>query len=379
MLKKYRNIEYILIVVSLVLFAGVMTTMITIYFNQSLNTKTLSQIHQLKEIAKDIVYHDEVLTMSARVNILDQKPHWQERYHRHALLLDQTLNQAASNDVSIQPLLVKIQAANQSLISMEALAFELVAENENAKAADLLFGDDYADTKLAYTQYIEQIISEIHTFEQNLTDEYQGRERLLLTLFGFVFITFIALLSLTYIVKKIKDRQIDALILHDPLTALLNRRSFDVALPHEFSRCKREQRIMAIAILDVDNFKLFNDIYGHIAGDNTLMQVGETLGKLTRRSTEFAYRIGGEEFALILSISDAREAEEIAMSILHAIRALNIPHKGNPPHDMVTMSIGLAIISSDFNITPEAAFTEADSALYDAKNDGRNALKSVSF
>ncbi len=337
----------------------------------------LLQIHQLKVIAKDIVYHDEVLTMSARVNILNNKPYWLERYRQHSQLLDQALANAKSNDVPIDGLLLKLQAANQSLIAIEESAFKLIDEGKKQQATNLLFGDEYTTKKLVYTHNIEGIVEQTSIFEQNLADEYQSRERLLFVLFIGVTIAFLILIAVTYIAKRIKNKQIEQLILHDSLTSLLNRRSFDVALFHEFRRYKRENRKIAIAILDVDNFKRFNDIYGHAAGDNALTQIGETLGKLTRRSTEFAYRIGGEEFALILSISESSEAEKIATSILTEIQALNIAHEGNQPYNKITISIGLVIVSSDIDITPKEAYTKADNALYDAKNNGRNALKSV--
>ena len=168
MLKKYRKIEHILIGISLFTFACIVTTMFSIHFKQSLNTKVLLQIHQLKVIAKDIVYHDEVLTMSARVNILNNKPYWLERYRQHSQLLDQALANAKSNDVPIDGLLLKLQAANQSLIAIEESAFKLIDEGKKQQATNLLFDDEYTTKKLVYAHNIEGIVEQTSIFEQNL-------------------------------------------------------------------------------------------------------------------------------------------------------------------------------------------------------------------
>lgn len=379
MIHKYKRIEHILIAISFVVFSSGIVTFYLMLATQTKNTRIFEQIQLLKEVAKDIVYHDEVLTMSARINILDDKSDWYARYRQHADLLDQALAKAKSNQVPIDALTAALQQTNQALILIEESAFELVRSNQKDAAIDLLFGDSYEQQKQRYSITIAEIVHQIYQSESRLKQEYQGRERLFLQFFIIVVIGFLILLLFTYLVKKVKDKQIEQLIQHDPLTSLLNRRAFDQALVQEFMRCKREQRTIAIAIMDVDNFKSYNDIYGHSAGDEALRQVGKVLKDATRRSTEFAFRIGGEEFVMLASIAEASEAEAAVSLILEAIQRLNIPHNGNQPYNKVTMSIGLAIVSADSNMPAKDAYTRADKALYQAKNAGRNGIKIVSI
>jgi diguanylate cyclase (GGDEF)-like protein len=157
---------------------------------------------------------------------------------------------------------------------------------------------------------------------------------------------------------------------HDTLTGLANRRKFDEHIKRALEQFQRDQVSGALILLDVDYFKRFNDLYGHPAGDQALVQIGRCLETAARRPIDLAARLGGEEFALLLEHTDvtgARECAERARSLL--LQAV-IAHAGNPSVGFVTLSAGIALFRS--GDTPDTIYARADAALYAAKAAGRN-------
>ncbi|EGI77132.1 GGDEF domain-containing protein [Hylemonella gracilis] len=182
----------------------------------------------------------------------------------------------------------------------------------------------------------------------------------------------------------------------DALTDLANRRKFNETLAAEWARAMRRGQPLALLMIDIDHFKLYNDHYGHPQGDRCLERVARVLSSSAQRPGDLAARYGGEEFALILPDTDSAGAERLAQKILDAVRAQRIPHAATPlPEGIVTLSIGVASQrpgklarprESDASVkqgagSPSAAVTDmerfikfADAALYDAKHQGRNRL-----
>ncbi|VXC80295.1 Diguanylate cyclase (GGDEF) domain-containing protein [Pseudomonas sp. 8Z] len=159
----------------------------------------------------------------------------------------------------------------------------------------------------------------------------------------------------------------------DPLTGLANRRHFDETKELELRRARRQSQPLAVMMCDVDHFKLYNDTYGHGAGDRCLCQIADLLSSLFNRSGELVTRLGGEEFAILLPGITAEQALESAQRLQEALRALNISHRASETASQVTMSIGIAQLEDepdDF----EALMQRADDALYRAKRLGRNRI-----
>ena len=156
----------------------------------------------------------------------------------------------------------------------------------------------------------------------------------------------------------------------DVLTQTINRRGFDNALTKELSRCKRRRLPLSLIMIDVDHFKLYNDNYGHVKGDEVLRQVGKTLMGITKRPGDIAARYGGEEFAVLLPDTDEIGAENIAQKIQTALNALAIEHKHSLNSDILTISQGIATLK-DYDDMIELIDC-ADKALYQAKRNGRN-------
>lgn len=161
----------------------------------------------------------------------------------------------------------------------------------------------------------------------------------------------------------------------DSLTGLANRRYFDEALRTEFYRLKRSGSMMSLIMLDVDYFKNYNDSYGHLAGDDCLMQIGNMFKIIVGRVLDIAARYGGEEFAVILPETDNKGAKILAERILEAVEKLAISHPTSDVSEHVTVSIGVVTINASEYESPEQAMTLADEALYLAKKGGRNRIE----
>ncbi|MEE4295592.1 MAG: GGDEF domain-containing protein [Wenzhouxiangella sp.] len=156
---------------------------------------------------------------------------------------------------------------------------------------------------------------------------------------------------------------------HDPLTAVLNRREVCARLEHELARSTRYRRPLSIVMLDIDHFKKVNDQHGHLAGDEVLRQVCRVLGNL-RRKNDHLGRYGGEEFLLVLPETEGADAMALAERIRTALEGTPIQAAGKVVH--VTASFGIASLDKTSRQTANALLASADSALYKAKNSGRN-------
>jgi diguanylate cyclase (GGDEF)-like protein len=170
-------------------------------------------------------------------------------------------------------------------------------------------------------------------------------------------------------------RQSDALrelTLTDSLTGVANRRSFNETLDREWRRCARIDAPVAMIMADIDAFKLYNDAYGHQAGDVCLQQVAATMKACASRSTDLVARYGGEEFVILLPEETTAGATVVAQRVLDALHALAVPHAKSPVGPFVTASMGVASIRPGEHNDPNALIRAADALLYRAKAEGRN-------
>ncbi|CAA0088307.1 Uncharacterised protein [Starkeya nomas] len=170
------------------------------------------------------------------------------------------------------------------------------------------------------------------------------------------------------------NRRLTELSEMDPLTELPNRRKFDKVLAHEIKRSGRHKPSLALMMIDVDDFKTYNDLYGHIEGDECLRRIAEALRGCARRAGDLVTRYGGEEFAAILADTDESDAIAVATHMLRAVRALRLPHAGTP-QGIVTVSIGITLYDANTPPLPSPGLIAgADRALYAAKQAGRNRI-----
>jgi len=164
--------------------------------------------------------------------------------------------------------------------------------------------------------------------------------------------------------------ELERLATTDALTGLGNRRLFDERFVAEVARAARSGEPLSLLVCDVDNFKRYNDRYGHPEGDACLAAVGRALDGIVRRPADLAVRYGGEEFALVLPSTNEEGATRIAERVRSAVRALGIVHGDNDARGFVTVSVGSATVVGAF--TPKEIVELADRALYAAKEAGRD-------
>jgi diguanylate cyclase (GGDEF)-like protein len=157
----------------------------------------------------------------------------------------------------------------------------------------------------------------------------------------------------------------------DALTSLANRRAFEERADHEWARSRRAGSPLALAMLDVDRFKRYNDRYGHLAGDDALAAVAHAIGAHARRAADCAARYGGEEFVLLLPETGEAQALALAEKVRAAIEALALPH-ADSPNGVLTVSVGVACTTQSTFADWRALTDAADAALYTAKRSGRN-------
>ena len=157
----------------------------------------------------------------------------------------------------------------------------------------------------------------------------------------------------------------------DPLTGLKNRRRFEEDLRSELARSRREGAPGALLMLDLDNFKQVNDTLGHPIGDRVIEEIAGILGGRTRE-TDVLARVGGDEFAIVLPHCDAAEAQGVGESIATAIRE-HIPRTGDTPP--ITASVGIAMFGPGTEATFETVLADADAAMYEAKDAGRDGVR----
>jgi diguanylate cyclase (GGDEF)-like protein len=161
----------------------------------------------------------------------------------------------------------------------------------------------------------------------------------------------------------------------DGLTGIANRRQFDQALRNEWQRCARNQSSLALLMIDIDQFKRYNDHYGHLGGDECLRQMARVLGLCVKRSGELVARYRGDTFAVLLPGTDAAEARRTAQRCLHETLNARIPHADSPVSPWLTISIGVSAIVAAPGRLSETLVEGALEALAHAKESGRARLE----
>jgi len=171
---------------------------------------------------------------------------------------------------------------------------------------------------------------------------------------------------------KQANETLQRLCREDSLTGLANRRSFAQFLTRTWQGSMRNHQPISILIIDIDDFKAYNDHYGHKKGDSCLKLISEAIRRTVGRASDLVSRYGGEEFVVVLGDTSLEGGLKIAENIRAAIESLGIPHKGSKKHRMVTVSIGVTSTLPAPEIQPATVLVAADRAMYIAKHDGKN-------
>lgn len=168
------------------------------------------------------------------------------------------------------------------------------------------------------------------------------------------------------------NKELEKLSVIDELTKVANRRKFNRYIASEWQRLAREKAPLALILCDIDYFKLYNDTYGHQAGDRCLKLVAQAISKAVKRPADLVARYGGEEFAVVLPNTSIEGAEYLAQQIRLYVEALQLPHINSSVDLYITLSLGVSGCIPKHNSVFDALIAAADSGLYQAKELGRN-------
>lgn len=181
----------------------------------------------------------------------------------------------------------------------------------------------------------------------------------------------------TQMALKLQRDYLEVLVRQDALTSLTNRRGFDEVLNREWRRAARAHKPLSLIMMDVDSFKLYNDHYGHIAGDECLQQVSTCLSSVLHRGGDHLVRYGGEEFAAVLAETPFDFVELIAERLRAAVEAAQIPHACSLVKNVLTISAGAATVIPHHSDSPTSLVMAADRMLYEVKKAGRNEVQAT--
>jgi diguanylate cyclase (GGDEF)-like protein len=221
----------------------------------------------------------------------------------------------------------------------------------------------------------QRVLKRIRIFNQIVRDKTHGVEYQMV-LAGNDEITDLveAFIEFSQTIEKQKQK-LEQLSMSDGLTGIANRRALDIRLKHDLELSNRQKSNVAILLMDIDCFKLYNDNYGHSAGDQCLKDVSKVIRESLQRDSDFVARYGGEEFVCVLPHTDPKGAQEIALHIIEKLKHAALPHRFSKVADYITMSIGIATSVPNHLLTPEAIIRQADTALYTVKNTGKKAYQ----
>ena len=160
----------------------------------------------------------------------------------------------------------------------------------------------------------------------------------------------------------------------DGLTGIKNRKFFEEFYEYEWNNVLRSQKSIALMLIDIDNFKNINDAYGHQAGDKVLIAASNVIKQCLPRKNDVVVRYGGDEFIVLLPFTDKQTALLIAERIMDAVNKLEVTHEDQKIP--VEISIGISAVIPTKNLIPASLISQADSAMYKAKQSGRNCIRS---
>ncbi len=174
--------------------------------------------------------------------------------------------------------------------------------------------------------------------------------------------------------RRIAEAKLQKQVSIDPLTQLYNRRFFNTFMQTEFALIKRHGAKVLFGIFDIDNFKLYNDTYGHMAGDEVLKKVAKKAKTICKRKSDFVFRLGGEEFGVFTRIKQEENVQICINRLVEEMEAMGIVHEKNVPYGVVTISFGVVVadIAEGSDVSWESLYKTADELMYAAKAAGKN-------
>ncbi len=212
-----------------------------------------------------------------------------------------------------------------------------------------------------------KVIGSIVMFSDIKDEELQFKSLLRESIFIILLISLLVVIFYYFYVVKIIGRSIK-----DDLTGLYNKGYFNSHSGYQLHKAYKKENYLTLLVVDIDNFKRYNDTYGHLKGDEVLKQMGELFLDFFNRKNQAVYRVGGEEFAVIFPTKNKQESVMIADKLLKQVVSKNIQHEKNESYGIVTISVGGITTKVTKETSIDTLYSQADVGLYKAKDEGRN-------
>lgn len=217
----------------------------------------------------------------------------------------------------------------------------------------------------------ERLLSEKEIFtREEYSEVYEEYKKLLRQMK-----TLVKVADLTQLELKTLSEELSKVSRMDGLTELYNRRYFRELYSQEWQMAMQENSVLSLLMIDIDNFKKYNDTYGHLQGDVCLKEAAAVFRREAEKAGALVARFGGEEFVMLLPGADCRAAEQVAENLNKSMEKLNLIHPQTAVQTHVTISIGIAWARPEKEGDFQLLMDEADRALYQAKADGRNCYR----
>jgi diguanylate cyclase (GGDEF)-like protein len=333
--------------------------------------------------ADNILLQDERLTMSAYLAAYSGEPRWIERYEAHIPLIDKAIKSAVAiaPPGAAQRFDQATRKANDALVEMERAAFVSISQGDLPKAKAILNGAEYSAQKRILSDGSGRFLEELQAAVD--ADLAALRKRSLMwtiaiALFAASVVAWFWFRLNGHLQRaerafRAKQAEVANLALQDTLTGLANRRALHLELSKIIARAQREEREIAVLMIDLDGFKPVNDRHGHDVGDAVLQIVGERIAQNVR-ADEIAARYGGDEFSMALYDCDKNGSQRAGERV---VKALSQPYALAQGEVTISASVGIAHFPTDATNIDEL-LRKADQALYAAKRAGGRCVHAFS-
>lgn len=321
------------------------------------------EMDKITEEYTELTNTDLIFTIKKSLITLEDFDKWKNKSHRNRSY--HSMNRYYVIDSTIKNIDIELQ----KLIDQKEISENKYIENDGKKY--YINGKDYKDIN-------ENTVGKIYVLKKVDLIYESLYESLIQTS---IIILVIVLLIILYYFKHIKKIEselnkeythVQEQSIHDGLTGLLNKQYYLEQAQTLIQKCSRFNSYVSFIIIDIDNFKKYNDNYGHLKGDEVLKSIAHTIEDTFKRETDYCFRVGGEEFLIISASSDKKNGLTMAKKLCKNIQDEQIEHKYNENYGVITTSVGVYTKEIVYDLNIDEYYDNADKALYDSKQNGKN-------
>ena len=306
------------------------------------------------EFSRFIEYKLEYDQALDKIQALDTSKEIRQQYR--------LVKQAIDKSTAIQQRLIDdILYGNLSYTELKAIAAEVSQEQEDV------------------VRLLDRLVDLQRQRYSQVVEDYESRRYMVLLMTVAIFAVGVVVAILVVRFSGMRYRHVSRLSVMDEVTATYNRRYFDMVAEEEWKRSMREYTPISLIMIDIDYFKEYNDVYGHQMGDVCLYSIAKILAGQLRRAADFIARYGGEEFAIVLPNTNAENARLMGERMRRAVEEARIKAGKDVISPWVTISVGVATTTAEFDQHNDVLIKAADKCLYQSKAEGRNRVSQINL